>query len=289
LGCEGGGMENTGLFKALPVIVVSSFLLFASPLDGISQTDSSNIGTEPPEYVVEDIHGSNVRVLEEGETQWEPAVEGQLVDSGDEIKVGDACEATLMLENETSVHLSENSDMKVEKIAPNKTGGFFSRLQVLAGLMLADVKKNLQDSHSAFEVESNGVVCGVRGTAFEVSSQGDNSQVSTHEGKVEVASAGETHMVTAGNASSFKRGKFQLLRRLDRFEIQRFQKWRVFRQEVRQKRLRRIAEIRNHKRQPWLRRHPRLKNELGRDRENRKGGRKLERKKIKKKFQREDR
>ncbi len=157
-------------------------ILFLTPLMGIPQTADTTPKTDPMEYVIEDIHGSNVQVLEEGDNRWETAVEGQAVDSGDEIKVGEGSEATLVLENETSVHLSEKSDMKIENIAVNQTGGFLSRLQVLAGLLLADVKKNLQDSHSTFEVESNGVVCGVRGTAFEVNAQGDSSQVSTHEG-----------------------------------------------------------------------------------------------------------
>jgi ferric-dicitrate binding protein FerR (iron transport regulator) len=281
-----GGSVKKKIFKNFLIsIYFGMVILFLTPLMGVSQTADTAAKTDPMEYVIEDIHGSKVQVLEEGETQWETAVEGQAVDSGDEIKVGEGSEATLVLENETSVHLSEKSDMKIENIAVNQTGGFLSRLQVLAGLLLADVKKNLQDSHSTFEVESNGVVCGVRGTAFEVNAQGDSSQVSTHEGKVEVSSGNESHVVTAGNASSFQRGKFLSLRRLERSEIERFQKWRTFRQVVRQKRLQRIAEIQNHKRQPWIRKHPHLGKAMRHDLDKKK----IEKKKNRKILRREDR
>lgn len=252
-------MRSKIWLRACLTVATGSFLFLVSPLSGIPETTPAVGQADPVEYVIEDIQGPQVQVLEEGETQWEAAQEGQVVDTGDEVKVGDKSEVTLMMQNETSVHLNENTDLKVEQITANETGGFMSRLQVLAGLVLADVKKHLEDSHSTFEVESNGVVCGVRGTAFEVSAQDGDSQVSTHEGKVEVASGGESHMVTEGNASSFKKGRFQLLRRLNQDEIRRFQKWRAARQAIRQKRLQRLNDILHHKRQPWQRKHPMLR------------------------------
>ncbi len=102
---------------------------------------------------------------------------------------------------------------------------------------------------------------------------------------VEVSSGNESHVVTAGNASSFQRGKFLSLRRLERSEIERFQKWRTFRQVVRQKRLQRIAEIQNHKRQPWIRKHPHLGKAMRHDLDKKK----IEKKKNRKILRREDR
>lgn len=236
--------------------LVGMFFFFVEPLTGVSQT---NVETtqEPMEYVIENIQGSNVQVLEEGQNLWEPAQEGQVLEAGDEIKVGDKSQADLMLQSETSIHLSEQTDLKVDEISANQDGGFFSRMKVLTGIILADVKKNLQASHSSFEVESNGVICGVRGTAFEVRAQGsDTAQISTYEGKVEVSNGGESHMVPAGNFSSFSHGKLRSQRLLDRLEIQRFQRWRVFRQVLMKKRIQRLADIRSHRRQLWHRLHP---------------------------------
>lgn len=253
-----GIMKNTFWIKGGLVLILGSFLFFGMPIQGVSQALDSNSEKNAIEYIIEDIQGPNVQILEQGETKWEPAEEGQVIDAGDEIKVGDNSESTLMLETDITVHLSAQSDLKVEQITANETGGFLSRLKVLAGLILSDVKKNLHDSHSAFEVEANGVVCGVRGTVFEVNALGDNVQTVTHEGKVEVSSGGESHLVTAGNLSAFKAGKFQMQRRLDRAEIQRFRNWRTHRAVIQQKRFARIQAIRSHLRKPWQRKHPRF-------------------------------
>lgn len=235
---------------------LSAFLSF--PVNGISQSDGTkSTAAESVEYVIEDIQG-NVQVLEEGAKDWEAAEEGQVVESGDEVKVGDDGEATLMLQSETSIHLTAGSDTKVDQVEANNTGGFLSHLEVFAGTVLADVKKHLEESHSSFEVESNGVVCGVRGTAFEVTAQDGTAQVATHEGSVAVGNGTESHVVEAGNFSEFQRGKFRLSRKLDRREMERFQRWREFRKRVLKKRLKRLEDIRNHRRAAWVRKHARL-------------------------------
>ena len=250
--------------KSQQILSVSSFallLLFFFTACAFSQTaettDPEN-GQEPVQYVLEDIKGT-VQVMEVGAKEWENAEEGQVVETGDEVKVGNKSEATMVLGSDTSVHLDSGTDMKVTQIAPNETGGFLSRLEVLTGDLLADVKKHLQDSQSSFEVESNGVICGVRGTAFEVSAQGDTAEVATHEGSVAVGNGKDTHMVEAGHFSSFQRGRFQMQRMLGRAEMQRFQRWRAFRQVVFKKRMQRIQAIRAHRIKPWKRHHPLLK------------------------------
>jgi ferric-dicitrate binding protein FerR (iron transport regulator) len=240
--------------KKITAAVICFLMVFTLPLKSRSQSENA-ASSDPIEYVVEDLQG-NVQVLEDGAKDWEAAVEGQVLESCDEIKTGDGSEATLMMQSETSVHVSPDSDMKVDEIEANPQGGFFSYLIVFAGDVLADVKKHLDESHSTFEVESSGVVCGVRGTAFEVTAQNGTAQVATHEGSVSVGNGTETHIVDAGNLSEFHGGKFAMQRRLDRNEIQRFQKWREFRQVVLKKRLQRLEDIRNHRRSVWVRRHP---------------------------------
>ncbi len=243
---------KTNLLVSIFSVFVLAFFVF--PLIGFSQIDGSS-APEPIEYVLENIQGLNVQVLEDGSKDWEAAEEGQVLETGDEIKVGDGCDATLSMQSDTQIHLSAGSDLKVEQIQANETGGFLSRLKLLAGVILSDVKKNLQDSHSSFEIEANGVVCGVRGTAFEMNAQGANVQTTTYEGKVEALSGGESHMVTAGNVSAFRVGRFQMQRRVDRAETQRFMKWRNFREKIRQIHRQRLLEIRSGRRHAWKRRH----------------------------------
>ncbi len=238
---------------ALPVLLFAVAFM-GHPSAGIPQTQDQ---AQPVEYVIEDIKGQDVQVLEDGSKSWTPAQEGQEVESGDQVKTGNNCEATLTLESDTTVHMDPNSTLKVDQVVSNDAGGFLSRLEMLAGNLLADVKKNLQESHSTFEVSANGVVCGVRGTAFEVGWDGTDLRTATHEGKVEVVDQDhQSHFVEAGNVSLFNRGHFRLQRRMERLESQRFQQWRQYRKAVFQKRLQRLKDIREHRRQAWRRQAP---------------------------------
>jgi hypothetical protein len=253
-------MNQSSLFKNITTLACGMLFVAAFPLKSMAQTPTSE---NPAEYVLEDIQGTDIQVKEDGTDKWEPAEEGQILETGDEVKLGNNTTAALMLQSDTSVQLSANTDMKVEQVEANNTGGFFSHLILVTGQVLADVKKHLEESHSTFEVESDGVVCGVRGTAFEVNASGGMVQTSTHEGKVEVLGQnGESHMVEAGNASSFQRGMFRMQRRLDQREIGRFQKWRAYRQIVMQKRAKRLEDIRNHRRARWIRKHNHAKKKI---------------------------
>jgi hypothetical protein len=159
-----------------------------------------------------------------------------------------------MLQSDTSVQVGPNSDIKIDQIADNHQGGFFSKLKITAGRLLADVRKHLDESQSTFEVEANGVVCGVRGTAFEVNAQGDEIQTLTHEGTVDVKTARQDNLVQAGNAYSFRRGRFVGQRLLDQDEMSRFGKWRAYRAQVFEKHRLRLENIRKGARKAWVRR-----------------------------------
>src|ERR1700722_6352540 len=97
-------------------LLIVLFIFGFAPLR--AQTNAS-VSADPVEYVVEDIKGGNVQVLEENSKTWDNAQEGQTLESGDEIKVGDGSEVTLTMQSDTQVHLSANSDLKVGQIEPN--------------------------------------------------------------------------------------------------------------------------------------------------------------------------
>ncbi len=256
-------MEKNIIFSLL-FLVFGFFLIDGSR---VSAQTTGNTTTDQVEYVIEDITGGNVQVLEENSKVWDSAQEGQVLETGDEIRVGDNSEATLTMQADTQVHLSANSDLKVGQIEPNTTNGFLSHLVVLAGVILSDVKKNLLESHSSFEIEANGMVCGVRGTAFEVSNINGTVVTATHEGKVETINNGESHFVTEGSAASFTGGRYQGLRQLRAEEINRFHQWRNFRSRIMNKRIQRIRDIRMGRRRAWARRHGRSPARLRRRRQ----------------------
>ena len=240
--------------RSLSFFILGFLLANFSLIHAQTTNDSAS---DPVEYAVEDIQGGNVQVLESNSKTWDPAQEGQILESGDEIRTGNNSEVTLTLQSDTQVHLSANSDLKVGQIEPNSTNGFLSHLVVLAGTILSDVKKNLLESHSSFEIEANGVVCAVRGTAFEVSNHNGDVETATHEGKVETLSGGESHFVTEGSAASFKGRMYRGIRQMRTEEMNRFQRWRSMRLRIRSKRMQRIGDIRMGRRKAWMRRHGR--------------------------------
>jgi ferric-dicitrate binding protein FerR (iron transport regulator) len=67
----------------------------------------------------------------------------------------------------------------------------------------------LGQSGSSYEVESGGVVCGVRGTVFEVSNNGGDVEATTHEGAVELKGTNGTQTVKAGETCHCHHGQSQ--------------------------------------------------------------------------------
>jgi len=239
--------------------ILSAILTFFLGAIQIAQGGEPTPGTSTSvEYVLEDLQG-NVQVREAGTSTWAKAEEGQVVEAGDQVRTGDGSQATLSLAGETNLHLGAKGDLTVEEITGNGQGGFVSRLKLLTGRFLADVKKNITANRSTFEVEANGVVCGVRGTVFEVVADPDHFDLCVHEGGVQVQEGKNPRLVKAGQVAGYRLGRFLLLRKLDRHEGARFQEWRKLRRVVLLKRLQRLEDVRKNIRKPWKRRHPRSK------------------------------
>jgi hypothetical protein len=168
-------------------------------------------------------------VLSQGTTVAEDAQEDQVVVSGDTIVTGPGAEVSLVLNSMTMVQVSENSRVTVDALARKGSKGFLSRLKLVAGKVLSQVEK-LASSHSTFEVEAGGVVCGVRGTAFEVSNDGSTITDSTFEGKVEMLTGSKNQTVAVDQHSEFSgdKGGFLQQRLITDREKERYQNWKRF-------------------------------------------------------------
>ena len=208
-------------------------------------TVNAPVSEEPLEYVIEDLKG-NVQIRETDTPQEEAAEEEEVVDEGDEVITGSASEASLTLDEETIVHIPQNSDVKVAELRPNPEKGFLSRLELIQGRVLSEVEK-LGERHSSFEVESGGVVCGVRGTAFEVRNEGGTIHTSTFHGVVDMRKGDRVQAVVADHHSAFspQKGGFLPPRPLDDQERGRYQGWLQKKSRVQQKQSRRLAVLRS--------------------------------------------
>src|SRR5665213_925317 len=193
------------------------------------------------EYSIEDIKGTGLILLVDT-TVPESAVEGESVQVGDELITKDNSEITLALNDNTMVHIAANSQVRVADLAPNTTQGFSSRIELLLGNILSEVEK-LNESKSSFEIEAGGVVCAVRGTAFEVQKQGDVVSASTFHGNVEMEKDGHSQNVPAFEHSTFslKNACFSAQRDLKPSEIKRYHAWVKAKAVIQNKRAARIG------------------------------------------------
>ncbi len=241
ISCSKPGSSPSTQLPPTPVSLATT----TTPSSGAIPIDLGPTPTpEPLEYVLEDLKGT-VLIRESGENRAEPAAEEETVKEGDEVITKAGSEASLTLDENTLFHLPENSDVKVDQLQPNLSNGFISRLQLLGGRVLSEVEK-LGDSHSTFEVESGGVVCGVRGTAFEVFNQDGAVHTLTYHGEVEMHKGNLVQAVVAGHHSAFllKKGTFQPPRPLRPAEQQHYQNWLRKKAIVQKKQAHRLAVLR---------------------------------------------
>jgi hypothetical protein len=225
-------VDEVSLVLRLLVLFLSCLFLIHSPLSADIESSLELL----PVYFIAVVQGEgNVQVLKEGETQWRKAGEGTRLEEGDRILAGDDTEVILSLQSETLIHLDEDTEMTVARLEGNNSDGFISRLRLLTGSLLCDVKKNLSQSGSKFEVDAGGVVCGVKGTVFEVASNSDPVRILTEEGEVQVKSAGGSRLVPAGDTCWASKGRFPSLYPSSEKTKARFQAWRDIRHKILQK------------------------------------------------------
>jgi hypothetical protein len=182
----------------------------------ISWPNLSLADIEPPRkdvvplYTLETIVGAGQVQIQKVDTQeWVNAKEGATLEEGDSLKVGSQSSAILSLKDDTFVQVNENSSLTVKTLGDQGDKGFISRLALGAGRILSDVRKNLGLTGSVFEVESGGVVCGVRGTVFEVSNAGGDVETTTHEGAVQVQGSNGNQTVKAGETCHCHHGQYK--------------------------------------------------------------------------------
>ncbi|HUO56936.1 MAG TPA: FecR family protein [bacterium] len=208
------------------IVLIALALLL--PLSAMAETSRDFSRKLPAGYVLDKVKGT-VLVLPSGSAVTETAEEDQTVQPGDEVITKDDSEVSLTLNDQTMVKLSADSEVKVSDLTRKESNGFVSRLRLAAGSVLALVEK-LQATHSVFEIESGGVVCGVRGTAFEVQKDSGLVQTSTFEGEVQMKKDGQTQAVSADHHSDFAldKGRFLRQRLLSEREKARYGNWRRY-------------------------------------------------------------
>jgi hypothetical protein len=122
----------------------------------------------------------------------------QSLEQEDRIITGSDSKAYLEFESGGTIEIGPSSDVKVNQLEIDPKD-FKARFLMAFGKMKTILHK-LTSSTSSFEIESGGVVSGVRGTTFEVDYDKDKNQVATktYEGSVFTLSNGKEQVVGKG-------------------------------------------------------------------------------------------
>jgi len=219
----------------LPTPIPTSTPIALSPT-AVTTEEPTPTTTPSLQYSIEDIKGTAL-IIPAGSTIPETAEEGEAVETGDNLLTKEDSEITLALNDNTLIHIPADSQIRVVDLSPNTIHGFSSRIELILGNILSEVEK-LNESKSSFEIEAGGVVCGVRGTAFEVQNRDGNVSTSTYHGVVVMKKGAHIQTVRTNDHSTFslKQTHFLPQRSLTLAEKKRYKVWQKTKTAVQQKR-----------------------------------------------------
>lgn len=271
--CGRKGKEEENSVRGVPTEILTPALFHPSPeatpqAQLVLAAAPESLADEKLEYVVDEVKGKVL--VQSGSDDPVTAEEDLVVDPGDHIVTGPGSEATLTLNQDTLFHVYENSDVEVAQLGKQGSAGFLSRLNLMKGKVLSEVEK-LAVTHSTFEVESGGVVCGVRGTGFEVQKEGDEVHTRTFHGLVEMQGHGTIQRIGEGSHGIFsgKVGRFLTQRRLETVEKGRYQKWLGMKRTVQERQGERAKALAQFRGLPPAERRKALEGWKGNDRHQR--------------------
>ena len=191
-------MKRVGIVALVVVIAVGAFLFF--PRGGnLSIANAATLSV---------LHG-DVDAQKGSAADFAPALDGDLLSSGDVVRANDAGNAVVTFFDGSTLTVQSGAQVKVASLVRTGSGGIQVTIEQTLGKTWASVQKLGPDSK--FEVKTPSSTAAVRGTAFETDVQIVNgvatTTIKTGEGTVLVtAEAGGTTSVTAGTQVSVPQG-----------------------------------------------------------------------------------
>ncbi|SRR5579871_4750757 len=185
------------LLKKTPILSAAlSFLLFSPALSAT---------TRPNQGVFTSVSGS-VTVLHGGKAS--PAQKDSTVLEGDQVSTDKDSTATLSFFDGSELNVKPGTQFNIGKLRKSGTSDKIFQFKLALGKLFATVKK-LASSKSSFEIDAGGVICGVRGTQYEVDYDPNRHLVDifVKEGNVWAKAGGQTYQYGPGNEGHFTGGK----------------------------------------------------------------------------------
>ena len=166
--------------KAVLILtVVVCLIMFANPLYA-SDDENTHIG------IIASISGLDITLKREGLIDSKPMLMTQVFE-GDAIKTGLDSRVKILLIDDSIVTLAPKSTFKFRKFNFDLNNNLRnSFLELVTGKIRVLVTKIFSNDKSNFEVETPTAVCGIRGTEVAVEFNGNETDVTVFQGKVEV-------------------------------------------------------------------------------------------------------
>jgi hypothetical protein len=136
------------------------------------------------------------------------ALKDSTITEGDDVLTGKNSTATLRFFDGSELSVKPETKFTIGKLQKGAGEDKILQFKLAIGKLFATVKK-LASSKSSFEIEAGGVVCGVRGTEYEVDFDPDKDKVDIFvtDGNVWAKSGGETFQYGPGGEGHFTDGK----------------------------------------------------------------------------------
>ena len=181
------------------IVAVAGFLYFPRGGEALSALNSAVLAV-----LRGDVHAQR------GNKDFEPAIDGDLLATGDVVRADQQGRAVLTFFDGSSLSVEPGSQVKVLSLARTGSDGLQVTIEQLSGRTWASVR-SLTAPGSRFELRTPTLTAVVRGTAFETLVETVNGQpvttIRTTEGTVVVqAEGGGETTVTAGNQVTVPEG-----------------------------------------------------------------------------------
>ncbi|MBI2263594.1 MAG: FecR domain-containing protein, partial [Armatimonadetes bacterium] len=140
-----------------------------------------------------------------------PATENARAYVGDAIATESASRAIVLLDGSTTVRLDEKTSLTIA--SPSQENSFWCKVRVSSGRIWMEVNRLLkgEKKRDPIEVETPTGLAAVHGTVLQVDVEGNESEITVHEGSVQIGDqeiqSGETGRMTP---RGFRRGEYKL-------------------------------------------------------------------------------
>jgi ferric-dicitrate binding protein FerR (iron transport regulator) len=173
-----GGFMNPARLRTVAGVSVLAFVAFMT-LAASGTLGGPALGATTMVTII----SGDIQVRHGATGSFVSATDGEVLAAGDTIRTTDAARAVLTYFEGSTVTIEPNSELTIETASSNPDGSTVVVMQQNVGRTWHVVTK-LITGNSKYEVKTPASTASVRGTAFQVDSDGERTVVTTTEGTV---------------------------------------------------------------------------------------------------------